>query len=91
MSHKTSHSQLTLRVGEELAKKINDLAIREGISRNKAALRLLHMGAGTGEMSHRRRIGSALDAFIGTWSDEQADELLSSIRSCDQVDLDFWK
>jgi prevent-host-death family protein len=35
-------------------------------------------------------IGHALDRFIGTWSPEQAAELLQSIEVFEQVDESFW-
>jgi hypothetical protein len=37
------------------------------------------------------RIGNALDHLFGTWDRDQADELLESIRSCEQVDAEFWR
>jgi prevent-host-death family protein len=35
-------------------------------------------------------IGHALDRFIGTWSPEQAAEMLKSIEVFEQVDESFW-
>ncbi|HVT59243.1 MAG TPA: hypothetical protein VHR45_12665 [Thermoanaerobaculia bacterium] len=35
-------------------------------------------------------IGHALDRFIGTWSPEQAAEMLQSIEVFEQVDESFW-
>jgi len=35
-------------------------------------------------------IGHALDRFIGTWSPEQAAEMLRSIEVFEQVDESFW-
>ena len=32
------------------------------------------------------RIGSALDRFIGTWSDAESGTFLKSIRLCEQID-----
>jgi hypothetical protein len=86
------HSRITVRgLDALLAEKIQQLAAEEGISLNKAALRLLRRGAGLPERDTRPRIGSSLDAFIGTWSEEEATELLESIRSCNQVDPEFWR
>jgi prevent-host-death family protein len=35
-------------------------------------------------------IGHALNRFIGTWSEEQAAELLQAIEVFEQVDESFW-
>jgi prevent-host-death family protein len=35
-------------------------------------------------------IGHALDRFIGTWSPEQAAEMLKAIEVFEQVDESFW-
>jgi hypothetical protein len=98
MTHRKAHArsadrskQLTLRgLGGPLEREIRDLARRERISLNKAALRLLEKAVGVGERTDADRIGRSLDRFIGTWTDDQADELLDSIRSCGQVDRDLW-
>jgi len=88
--------QITLRgIDPTLAERIRRVAEEEGLSLNKAALRILRRGAGiTGpgadERGPRQRIGHCLDAFFGTWTDEEADELLVSIESCEQVDPAFW-
>lgn len=78
--------QLTVRYDEELAREIEELARREGISRNQATLRLLRKGARLDAPdSVRETIGDSLDRFIGSWSEEQARELAggrSSPRCC---------
>jgi prevent-host-death family protein len=38
-----------------------------------------------------RRIGHALDRFIGTWSAEQEAELLEAVEVFEQVDESFWR
>ncbi len=63
-----------------LAREIDELARREGISRNQAALRLLRKGAGLEESDQARKtIGDSLDWFIGSWTEEQAKELEQAI------------
>lgn len=70
MSH-----QLTIRYDDELAREIEDLARREGISRNQAVLRLLRKGAEIEErVEEEGVIGSSLDWFLGSWTEEQARE-----------------
>ena len=83
--------QITLRGLEpHLSEEIRRLASCEGISLNKAALRLLKKGAGLTETRERRVIGTSLDHLIGTWSEREAKRFLDSIRSCEQVDREFW-
>jgi prevent-host-death family protein len=38
-----------------------------------------------------RRVGHALDRFIGTWSAEQEAELLEAVEVFEQVDESFWR
>lgn len=84
--------QLTVRYDEALAREIEELARREGISRNQAALRLLRKGARLDEPdSAREAIGDSLDWFIGSWSDEQARELEEAIVDFERVDEDLWR
>jgi len=84
-------SQLTLRgLPVRLQREIRELARREGVSLNKAALRLLEKGAGLDERPEDR-IGHSLDALIGTWSKEEAKSLLDSIKSCEQIDTALWE
>ena len=64
--------QLTIRgLDERLERRLRELAAEQRISLNRAALALMRRGAG---LSNRRgstdAVGSALDKFIGVWSDE---------------------
>ena len=88
----TRPAQLTLRARDpKLDRAIRALARREGISLNRAALRLLEKGAGLSRADDDGdRIGSSLDHLIGTWSAAEADAFLESIKSCEQVDEELW-
>ena len=87
----THLKQLTLRgLDRRLERKIRDLARQERISLNKAALRLLEKGAGLDAPEPADRIGRSLDHLIGTWTLEEADALLESIQSCEQIDEELW-
>ena len=83
-------NQLTLRgLQPWVERQLRDLARREGLSLNQAALRLLEKA--TGAVARQDdRIGNSLDRFIGTWSTEEADALLDSIQSCEQIDPELW-
>jgi hypothetical protein len=84
--------QLTIRYDEVLAREIEGLARREGISRNQAAVRLLRKGARLAEPDQAPdAIGDSLDWFIGSWTDEQARELEAAIADFEMVDEDLWK
>jgi hypothetical protein len=88
----TRIDQLTLRgFDARLLRAIRELARRERTSLNKAALLLLERGAGLTAPAADDRIGSSLDHLIGTWNEAEADELLESIQSCEQVDLELWQ
>jgi hypothetical protein len=84
--------QLTLRGIDRRAQRvIRALARREGISLNKAAVRLLEKGAGLVPQETTDRIGNSLDHLFGTWSEGEAATLLESIMSCGQIDEELWK
>ena len=90
MSHRAR--QLTLRgFDPPLARAIERTAVQEGISLNKAALRLMRRGAGLDEPAQPATIGHALDDLIGTWSKRDGERLLKTIESCQQVDEDLWR
>ena len=85
--------QLTVRgFDDELSSAIQGLAQREGISLNKAALRLLRKGAGLADGSESRgKIGSSLDHFFGSWTQEQADELNEALKDFEEIDEEMWR
>ena len=85
--------QLTLRgFDDELRRQLERLAQREGISLNKAVLRLLRKGAGLSEAGGQDDVvGDSLDHLIGTWTDDQEQALLAAIASFDQLDAEMWK
>jgi hypothetical protein len=85
-------NQLTIRYEDALAREIDDLARRESISLNQAAVRLLRKGAGLDRPERSRDVvGDSLDWFIGSWTAEQAAELERSIADFEMVDEDLWK
>jgi hypothetical protein len=86
-------SQLSLRgFDKELERRLKELARREGVSLNKAALILLKKGAGlTDAAASSAAIGDGLDRFIGRWSKADEDRFLESIAACEAVDETLWK
>jgi hypothetical protein len=85
--------QLTIRgFDPELERRIRELAEREGISLNKAVLRLLRRGAGLEvPPDASNAIGAALDDLIGTWSDGEADALRSAVEVFESIDEALWR
>lgn len=67
------------------------LAAEHQIALNRAALALMRRGAGLGERRDPPdRVGSALDTFIGVWSDEDESELRRALEPFEQIDPGFW-
>lgn len=85
--------QLSLRgFDKELARRIRELARREHVSLNEAALLLMRRGAGLVEPeASPATVGDALDEFMGRWSAADEKRLLQSIASCETVDEALWK
>jgi len=82
--------QLTLRgLSPELEEHLQKLAAEENISLNKAALKVLARGAGLTE-NKAAIIGQDLDHLFGAWTHSEAEAFLESIKSCEQIDRDFW-
>ena len=84
--------QLTIRYDERLAREIEELARREGISRNQAVMRLLRKGAGLDDADRRKdAIGESLDWFIGSWTEERAREFEEAAADFERIDEELWK
>ena len=84
--------QLTIRYDEILARKIDDLARREGVSRNQAVLRLLRRGAGIERGGGQQEmIGDSLDWFVGSWTEEEAREFDEAVADFGKVDEALWR
>jgi hypothetical protein len=69
----------------EVEKAILETSQREGISRNKATLRLLQASL------HKPAINHDFDEFIGTWSDAEADEFDAALAEMRKVDPADWE
>lgn len=84
--------QLTIRgFDERLEKCLRELAAERQISLNRAALELMRRGAGLTERRESPdRVGSALDTFIGVWSEEDESELKRALEPFEQIDPGLW-
>ena len=85
-------NQLTVRgFDPELEKHLRELAAERQISLNRAALALMRKGAGLTEPSRSgKEVGSALDSFIGVWSEEDEAEFLETLEPLEQIDPELW-
>ena len=85
--------QLTVRgFDEELERTLRELARREGISLNKAALRLMRRGAGLAQVrGGENRIGDALDGHFGTWTEKQTREFEEALAHLGKIDPEQWR
>ncbi len=86
-------NQITVRgLDAETDRRVRDLARRLDISLNKAAVMLIRKGAGLRENGAGPEVvGESLDSFIGSWSREEEEALLDSIREMEQIDRSFWQ
>lgn len=83
--------QLTIRYDESLAREIEGLAQREGLSRNQAVLQLLRKGAGIEERAEAEVIGDSLDWFVGSWSEKEAREFDEAVADFERIDEELWR
>lgn len=89
--------QLTLRgFDSKLKRRLVELARARDLSLNRAALLLMRRGAGlerhpVAEVDDSSTIGSALDGFIGVWSEEDEEEFLRAIEGLDRIDPELWR
>ena len=86
-------NQLTIRgFDDELAGRIRQLANAEGISLNRAVLKLLRRGAGLGERhDNANLVGDSLDHLIGTWTEEEASEFDRALEDFSRIDEEMWR
>jgi hypothetical protein len=85
-------NQVTLRdLDPRVFAEIERVARVEGLSINKAAAKILKIGAGIEAAPESRRIGAAVDRFVGTLSAAEARKVMQSLRVLEQVDDELWQ
>ena len=70
---------------------IERVARVESISLNKAVAKIWKIGAGIDAAPDSRRIGAAVDRFVGKLSAAEARKSMPSLRVLEQVDDELWK
>lgn len=84
-------NQLTLRgFDDELEDYIRRLARREGISLNRAVMRLVRRGANLDDPD-ADVVGTSLDHLMGTWTVDEADAIDRALRDFSRIDEAMWK
>ena len=85
--------QLTLRgLDPALEDHLRQLSRELQISLNRAALILMRRGAGLSEARPpASAVGSALDSFVGVWTEEEEAELLDAIEPFERIDPELWR
>ncbi len=92
-SHKATRlHQLTVRgFDAPLERRIRQVARADGISLNRAVLKLLRRGAGLGSAdADQDVVGDSLDHLIGTWTEEEGREFEEAVRDLDEIDPSLW-
>lgn len=86
-------NQLTIRNRSiELDAALKRLAQERHWSINQAANYYLMKGAGLLDENPSTGIGAALDKFIGSWSDQEAEEFTRRVKEgTEHIDPDLWK
>ena len=86
-------NQLTIRgFDDELVSRIRQLARREGISLNRAVMKLLRRGAGLAERDDNPdAVGDSLDHLIGTWTAAEAAEMNRALDDLSRIDEEMWR
>lgn len=85
-------NQVTLRdLDPRILAEIERVARVEGLSINKAAAKILKIGAGIEDAPESRCIGAAVDRFVGKLSAPEARKIMQSLRVLEQVDDELWK
>ena len=82
-------SQITLRGLEpELEAAVRTLAAREGISLNKAALKLIRKGADLPAADNGKNIGTGLNDWVGCMTTVDAEAVVHAVDELDTMSLD---
>jgi hypothetical protein len=75
-----------------VAKAVREKAKREKLSLNKAIVKLLEEATGHGQTKVAKPVvHHDLDHLAGTWSEEEYQQFMESLREQRQIDPEMWK
>lgn len=74
----------------KVAKAIREKARKERLSINKTVVKLLEEATGLSR-DGKRPLYHDLDRFAGTWSKEEYDEFMESLKEQRKIEPDMWK
>lgn len=84
-------ASITIRgIDDITAKRLKDLAKKEGLSINALVLKILRQALGI-EKKKRAIIYTDLDELAGTWTEEEYQAFLKNIEPFEQIDEEMWK
>ncbi len=84
-------ASLTIRgIDDITAKRLKELAKREGLSVNALLLKILRQTLGI-DKKKRGVIYTDLDELAGTWTEEEYQAFLKRIEPFEEVDKEIWK
>lgn len=84
-------ASITIRgIDDITAKRLKDLAKKEGLSINALVLKILRQALGV-EKKKRAIIYTDLDELAGTWTEEEYQAFLKNIEPFEQIDEEMWK
>jgi hypothetical protein len=73
-----------------VARAVRERAEADGVSLNKAVIRLLEEALGLAR-AKRPRVNHDFDEFIGAWTDEEAREFDQALRAQRRIDPGMWR
>jgi len=73
----------------EVAKAVKEKARREGLSLNRAIVRLLEEA--TGGKRPRKVIHDDLDHLAGRWSEKEYEDFMAALREQRRIDPEMWR
>lgn len=84
-------ASVTIRgIDDITAKRLKDLAKKEGLSINALILKILRQALGV-EKKKKAIIYTDLDELAGTWTEEEYQAFLKNIEPFEQIDEEMWK
>jgi plasmid stability protein len=78
-------------IDDETASQLKAEAVRQGMSVNALAVRLLRSGVGLRPEGPRLPEHHDLDRLAGTWSEDEYREFMESQRDFSTVDEELWR